>query len=732
MSFPLTLTSPTYNSSGKFGSSLSGGSGLATNPFPSSGSLTIEAWGKTSATGVQVLVGASYGAWIGTTSGGQAQAHFGGDSGGTTDVAITTSNVVNDGVWHHFSFNIDPSGGASTLYVDGVLAGTASGTALPVGKTNPFGIKVFGGNTSFGLNGEVDEVAVYSGIKRSAAFTPPTAATSNTDAGLLALWHLDGDGTDSATAPTTVPGAPTIGTAVAGDSYIDVAFTAPGSNGGSAILDYTATLSSGQSATGASSPIRITATNGTAATATVKARNAVGSSASSAASISVTPSAAATPVQIAYNNANIFYSPSNWDDRGTYKSSANPGAYLKFGFTGTSAAINVDVSAMVSASLPAASYPIVRTVVDGITYVDTQLTSSMTSIARTGLAAGSHTFHAYFLSADIHNGDRWVTPVNALRISGFTLDTGATASAASTRSKSALFFGDSIWEGYLAAGTTTTEPAGNNSQLTVIPGIAKAIDAEYGTVAFSGQGYEQAGNGGVVAFPSSYASHSSGRSRLVSGLFSPAPDYIFVQHGTNGATTQADVQGMIASLRTAAPNAKIFMLVPANGSARTQIASAVSAAANANTFLIDIGTAYSEGISSFGSGPNLYSPDGLHPNPLSNSRVGAADTRAIQAAMDGAVSPTLNARTVTFQLATGTNSDGTLIYAANLTGAKISFYDEASPDLHTVARYKTASGTFNSTGICTFVAQSTLAAGATGSVVVWIGSNRYTSSVVVA
>lgn len=90
----------------------------------------------------------------------------------------------------------------------------------------------------------------------------------------------------------TVPGAPTIGTATAGDGYIDVAFTAPASNGGSAILDYTATLSTGQTATGTVSPIRVTAPNGTAATATVKARNAQGLSAASAASNSVTPAAA--------------------------------------------------------------------------------------------------------------------------------------------------------------------------------------------------------------------------------------------------------------------------------------------------------------------------------------------------------------------------------------------------------------------------------------------------------
>lgn len=91
----------------------------------------------------------------------------------------------------------------------------------------------------------------------------------------------------------TVPGAPTIGTATAGDAQATVSFTAPGSNGGSAILDYTVTSSPGGfTATGASSPLTVTGlSNGTAYTFTVTARNAIGSGSASAASNSVTPAA---------------------------------------------------------------------------------------------------------------------------------------------------------------------------------------------------------------------------------------------------------------------------------------------------------------------------------------------------------------------------------------------------------------------------------------------------------
>lgn len=93
--------------------------------------------------------------------------------------------------------------------------------------------------------------------------------------------------------PSTVPGAPTIGTATAGNAQATVAGTAPASNGGSAITGYRSTATPGGSTvTGASLPITHTGlTNGTAYTFTLAAQNANGYGAESAASNSVTPSA---------------------------------------------------------------------------------------------------------------------------------------------------------------------------------------------------------------------------------------------------------------------------------------------------------------------------------------------------------------------------------------------------------------------------------------------------------
>lgn len=90
---------------------------------------------------------------------------------------------------------------------------------------------------------------------------------------------------------TTVPEAPTIGTAAKGDTSASVQFTA-NDTGGKAVTSYTATSNPDNiSASSSTSPITVTGlTNGTAYTFTVIATNANGNSLPSAASNSVTPS----------------------------------------------------------------------------------------------------------------------------------------------------------------------------------------------------------------------------------------------------------------------------------------------------------------------------------------------------------------------------------------------------------------------------------------------------------
>lgn len=89
-----------------------------------------------------------------------------------------------------------------------------------------------------------------------------------------------------------VPGAPTIGTATAGDGTISLAGTAPVSNGGSAITGYKGTLNDGSMATSAALPVVFSGLrNGFQYTGVVQALNAIGYGPASAESNMVTPMA---------------------------------------------------------------------------------------------------------------------------------------------------------------------------------------------------------------------------------------------------------------------------------------------------------------------------------------------------------------------------------------------------------------------------------------------------------
>ena len=124
--------------------------------------------------------------------------------------------------------------------------------------------------------------------------------------------------------PRSAPGAPTIGTATAGNGSATVAFTAPSSDGGAAISGYTVSCTGGgvtRTATGAASPITVTGlANGTAYGCSVTATNSIGNSAPSAA-VQVTPTTGATT----YNTDGVLcaYSVSEFNNSPSVNASAS-------------------------------------------------------------------------------------------------------------------------------------------------------------------------------------------------------------------------------------------------------------------------------------------------------------------------------------------------------------------------------------------------------------------------
>jgi len=259
---------------------------------------------------------------------------------------------------------VSDAAAAVTASIQVAYQGTAqaSGQSFPAGAsgTATFSYKGIGTFATAGSRGEppADELDVYVDNGGGCAWVPTTGPTTSGSCGdtalvlavgnhtLLAVAY-DANGTSaqspvfSLTVQPSVPGAPTIGTATPGNAQASVTFTAPSTNGGSAITSYTATSSpGGLTASGSGSPLVVTGlTNGTTYTFTVTATNAAGAGPASAPSNSVVPMATVPgpPTSVSATAANslatVTFSPPSSGGTAiiSYTATSNPGGLTTTG-----------------------------------------------------------------------------------------------------------------------------------------------------------------------------------------------------------------------------------------------------------------------------------------------------------------------------------------------------------------------------------------------------------------
>lgn len=217
------------------------------------------------------------------------------DSPSTT----TTFNVFSGNLTYSVSIDARNNGGKSTALTGTVLTapntpstptGTVSGSNMSVSWTVVSGLtyNIYRNGTAAGnqiATGKTSSPYSDTGVSAGSSYVYYVEAVNTSGVAMSA-------GSTSTTMPT-VPGAPTIGTATYKSISIPTAkvtatvnWTAPSSNGGSAITGYKITSSNGETATagaGATSADILIAT-ATECTFTVKATNAIGDSTASSAS----------------------------------------------------------------------------------------------------------------------------------------------------------------------------------------------------------------------------------------------------------------------------------------------------------------------------------------------------------------------------------------------------------------------------------------------------------------
>lgn len=160
-------------------------------------------------------------------------------------------------------------------------AASVSFTAPSTSKLPVTSYTVTSSPGSFTASGASSPLTV-TGLQSNTAYTYTVTAAS-------AAGTSSASSASSSVTATTVPQAPTIGTATFSSGATSVTFTA-GATGGSTITGYTVTSTSGATGTGASSPISVTETVAGSYTYTVTATNANGTSTASSASNSITAS----------------------------------------------------------------------------------------------------------------------------------------------------------------------------------------------------------------------------------------------------------------------------------------------------------------------------------------------------------------------------------------------------------------------------------------------------------
>jgi hypothetical protein len=354
--------------------------------------------------------------------------------------------------------------------------------------------------------------------------------------------------------------------------------------------------------------------------------------------------------KIAANEPNVSLAPYVWKCSGSGPAvraeATMPGAYLKVVFQ-NSPTLGLIVDGTANQGCPAASMPVVEYSVDDGPFKIVPLTKQgeiYTLPLAEGLdGATPHRLELYFRAADLFQ-NRWRASTAHLRIAGIELAADGSLLSCPQRSKRAIGFGDSIFEGVGVDGLFTSwQLLGvSNARATWFPIVCAGLDCEYGQLGAGGQGMATKLMA-MPPLPETWDHYDAATSRLAGKLLLPEPDYVFCGMGTNDFQQDIsrpiditkDYTRWLTAVRAACPNARIFCVVPPLGWHAAEIQAAVAARHKADdrrVHLID--TAPLRSAFRSGNKPTRLAYDGVHPTIYANALLGSLIAVEVQKVLD--------------------------------------------------------------------------------------------------
>jgi hypothetical protein len=300
-------------------------------------------------------------------------------------------------------------------------------------------------------------------------------------------------------------------------------------------------------------------------------------------------------------DANVLngLSPYNWVCKDDSISSTVCGASITVGFQGTRQVIlQVDASG-ITTPIPA-RYPILAWSINGAVPQTHQLAPQETSVLLASKVENPTI--ALYIKGMSPFEDRWSgdIPPNSVKITGFSVDAGGSATAVTLPRKVWLNIGDSIMSGDGAAYAPGQGRPPNDLWAASDDGRASygyLLAHHYGyreaRIAYGGYNW-RGGLAKVPALSTLIDQRSATVSRLNGEVLSPAPAVALINLGENGVPADQDMITALERLRSrVGAAAKVIVMVPLSGRGRVEITRAFRsykiAARDDHAYLIDLG-----------------------------------------------------------------------------------------------------------------------------------------------